>query len=189
MYYLTRNCAGLRDLTGGHCLSIRRRMVPAGGTFSLALRDYIRPGTERGPNSAKLLTPWVIMFKRPAALWVPRRCPASGHRGRVSRPGRSSGGRRRGPRNQGLSSPYVGVSPYLVAEEEVYSSAKSSHVLPLRTLLGCSATMSDPGTKASGRTRRSSLATGTLRRRCGGMGPPDSPGDSPHDPAAGGTGP
>lgn len=67
VFYLTRNCARLRNLTGGHCLSIRRRMVPAGGTFSLALRDYIRPGTERGPDSAKLLPPWVIMLRRPVA--------------------------------------------------------------------------------------------------------------------------
>jgi hypothetical protein len=67
VFYLARSCAGLQSLTGGHCLPIRRRMVPAGGTFGLALRDYIRPGTERGPDSTKLLAPWVIMLKRPAA--------------------------------------------------------------------------------------------------------------------------
>jgi len=65
VYYLTRNCAGLQHLTGGNCLSITNDMVPPGGNFKLSLRDYVRPGTERGPDSTQLLKPIVMTVTQP----------------------------------------------------------------------------------------------------------------------------
>ena len=64
VYYLTRNCAGLENLTGGNCLSITNDMVPPGGSFKISLRDYVRPGTARGPDSAQLLKPMVMKVTR-----------------------------------------------------------------------------------------------------------------------------
>lgn len=60
VYYLTRSCAGLENLTGQNCLSITNDMVPLGGSFKISLRDYVRPPTARGPDSAQLLKPIVM---------------------------------------------------------------------------------------------------------------------------------
>ena len=65
VYYLTRNCKGLERLTEGRCLSITTDMVPSGGNFKIAQRTYIRPGTERGPDSTQLLRPTVVKVTRP----------------------------------------------------------------------------------------------------------------------------
>ncbi len=65
VYYLTRKCAGLENLTGGKCLSITDDMVPSGDSFKISLRDYVRPGTARGPDSAQLLKPVVMQVTRP----------------------------------------------------------------------------------------------------------------------------
>ena len=65
VYYLTRNCEGLESLTQGRCLSITTRMVQSGDSFKLVVREYIRPGTERGPDSTKLLHPTFVMVTRP----------------------------------------------------------------------------------------------------------------------------
>jgi hypothetical protein len=66
VYYLTRDCAGLQNLTGGKCLSITNDMLPPGTPMRISLRDYIRPGTARGPNSAQLLAPVVMQVTRPS---------------------------------------------------------------------------------------------------------------------------
>ena len=65
VYYLTRNCKGLGTLTQGRCLSITTKMVPSGGSFKIAQRTYIRPGTERGPDSTQLLRPIAMKVARP----------------------------------------------------------------------------------------------------------------------------
>ena len=73
VYYFTRNCRGLEKLTGGHCFSVPKTMLPkckdpADLTCELlvfSLRDYIRPGTQRGPDAAQLLSPVVVMLHRP----------------------------------------------------------------------------------------------------------------------------
>lgn len=65
VYYLTRNCSGLESLTDGKCVAITGDMVPPGVSIKLSLRDYVLPGTARGPDSAQLLTPMVVRVLRP----------------------------------------------------------------------------------------------------------------------------
>jgi hypothetical protein len=73
VYYFTRDCRGLEALTGGYCISIPETLLPkcedpADPTCELlafSLRDYIYPGTQRGPDSGKLLTHAVISLHRP----------------------------------------------------------------------------------------------------------------------------
>ena len=65
VYYLTRDCTGIENLTDGKCLSITNDMVPPGDGFKISLRDYVRPGTTRGPDSAQLLKPTVMKVARP----------------------------------------------------------------------------------------------------------------------------
>ena len=67
VYYLTRNCSGLGRLTEGRCLSITSDMVPPGQTFKISVRDYVRPGTARGPESSQLLKPVVVQVKGPSS--------------------------------------------------------------------------------------------------------------------------
>jgi hypothetical protein len=65
LYYLTRDCSGLEYLTDNHCFEIDETMVPPGNMFGLAVRDYMRPGTQRGPDSALVLPPMVLKLQRP----------------------------------------------------------------------------------------------------------------------------
>ena len=65
VYYLTRDCNGLRTLTGDRCLSIPTKLVPKGHSFKITQRTYIKPGTERGPDSTQLLTPIIVRVARP----------------------------------------------------------------------------------------------------------------------------
>jgi hypothetical protein len=73
VYYLTRDCSGLEALTGGHCLSVPETMIPpcsAGasepcGYLKLVQREYIRPGTQRGPDSKLILLPRILKLQRP----------------------------------------------------------------------------------------------------------------------------
>jgi hypothetical protein len=73
VYYFTRDCSGLEDLTGGYCFSIPETMLPkcddpADLTCELlvfSLRDYIYPGTQGGPDSGKVLSLAVVWLHRP----------------------------------------------------------------------------------------------------------------------------
>jgi hypothetical protein len=65
LYYLTRDCSGLEDLTGGNCLELTDEIIPSGGHFSLIIRDYIVPGTQRGPDSQLVLPSRVLLLQRP----------------------------------------------------------------------------------------------------------------------------
>ena len=78
VHYYTRNCAVLRGVPGwrDNCTQITDQMVPPHGdtsaqgdpalhgTFMASLRDYVKPGTTRGPDPRKLLTPRVLAFTR-----------------------------------------------------------------------------------------------------------------------------
>lgn len=72
VYYFTRDCSALQALTGGHCFSISESVIPrcadpASGTchyLKLIQREYIRQGTQRGPDSTLTLPPMVIKLKR-----------------------------------------------------------------------------------------------------------------------------
>lgn len=65
LYYLARDCSGLEDLTDGNCLRIQEDLIPQGGQFAITIRDYIKPGTQRGPDSSKLLPSMIIQLQRP----------------------------------------------------------------------------------------------------------------------------
>jgi len=65
LYYFTRDCSGLEDLTDGNCLPIQEDWIPLGGQFAISVRNYIKPGTQRGPDSSKLLEPRILMFAQP----------------------------------------------------------------------------------------------------------------------------
>ena len=65
VHYLTRDCSRIRDLTDGECTSIDTTAVPRGVKFAAVVRDYLAPGTSRGPNPTKLLKPRIIEFRQP----------------------------------------------------------------------------------------------------------------------------
>ena len=65
LYYFTRNCAGLEALTGGNCFEIDDTVIAPGDQMVLAVRDYLRPGTERGPDSSLVLLSKGILLHRP----------------------------------------------------------------------------------------------------------------------------
>ena len=65
LYYFTRNCSGLKYLTGDHCFEIDETMIPPGDYFSISVRDYMRKGTERGPDSSLVLPPMLIPLPQP----------------------------------------------------------------------------------------------------------------------------
>lgn len=69
VHYFTRDCAVLADVPGGmeNCSPTDGVQPPIGdpalrGMFIIGLRDYIALGTQRGPDSSKLLTPRILMF-------------------------------------------------------------------------------------------------------------------------------
>jgi len=83
LYYFTRDCSGLEGLTGANCLSVPTSELPSCVNPSdpkcdrlvFSLRDYIRPGTHRGPDAAVTLPPMLLRLRRPStgahALYMP----------------------------------------------------------------------------------------------------------------------
>ena len=65
VHYLTRNCARIRDLTDGECTSVDRTVLPRGVKFASVVREYLAPGTRRGPDPTKLLKPRIIELRQP----------------------------------------------------------------------------------------------------------------------------
>ena len=71
--YFARDCAGLGALTAGsHCYSVGDRLPycynPADLSCAMlvfSVRDYLRPGTQRGPAPELTLSPRVITLQRP----------------------------------------------------------------------------------------------------------------------------
>ena len=78
VYYFARDCAEVQTLTGGHCFSIPETSIPVcrvpGSAdchyMKLIQREYIRLGTQRGPDSTAILQPLVIRFWR-AKIYLP----------------------------------------------------------------------------------------------------------------------
>jgi len=74
VWYYARDCDAIARLTDGNCTAITPEMVPLRGDttapgdpslhgmFLLGLRDYIKPGTARGPDARKLITPRMLML-------------------------------------------------------------------------------------------------------------------------------
>jgi hypothetical protein len=65
LYYFTRDCSGLGDLTDGNCFQIEDTIIAPGDHMVLAVRDYLRPGTQRGPDSSLVLLSRGITLHRP----------------------------------------------------------------------------------------------------------------------------
>jgi hypothetical protein len=57
VHYLARDCTGLDP-----CLEIPRRMVPIGETIKVIQRNYVAPGSRRGPDPIKLLNPIAVVL-------------------------------------------------------------------------------------------------------------------------------
>ena len=67
LVYLTRDCSGLQDLTDNHCFEITTTMIPEGegDHMVVGVRDYIKPGTQRGPDSSLVLPSRALQLVRP----------------------------------------------------------------------------------------------------------------------------
>lgn len=63
VYYFARNCSAIKALTEDHCFEITEEMIPEGDSIAFSIRDYVRPGTKRGPDSTKVLNPVVMRVK------------------------------------------------------------------------------------------------------------------------------
>jgi len=78
VHFFTRDCAAIADLTDGACTTITTDMVPLAGDdeapgdpelhgmFSMAVRAYVVPGFERGPDPKLQLRPQSLTFVRGA---------------------------------------------------------------------------------------------------------------------------
>ncbi|WP_136807197.1 hypothetical protein [Desulfosediminicola flagellatus] len=58
VYYFARDCSGLYPW----CQEVSRTMVPRGDTVKIIQRNYINPGSMRGPDPSKVLNPFSITF-------------------------------------------------------------------------------------------------------------------------------
>jgi hypothetical protein len=73
VYYFSRDCSRLETLTGGHCLEISDSDLPlcddptaaTCNKLSISLRDYMSPGSQRGPDDNYILPAMVIPLQRP----------------------------------------------------------------------------------------------------------------------------
>lgn len=69
VYYFARDCTGpeMEALTGGYCTTIEDSplKVPYGVKATIVERDYISHGTQRGPDSTRLLPSVVLKLPRP----------------------------------------------------------------------------------------------------------------------------
>ncbi len=66
LYYFTRNCSIVENATGEkNCFEIDEKLVPLGKneTLAFSLRNYIRPETQRGPDSSLVLPAMVIRVR------------------------------------------------------------------------------------------------------------------------------
>ncbi|MGZ5199423.1 MAG: hypothetical protein ACXWC4_06590 [Telluria sp.] len=57
--YFARDCTGIK-----HCQPITEQMVPKGNVVEIIQRNYVVPGTTRGPDPNKLLNPVAIILQR-----------------------------------------------------------------------------------------------------------------------------
>jgi len=64
LYYFTRDCSGVEDLTGDQCFALDT-YFPAGIQMVISVREYVKPGTLRGPDSSLVLPPMMLQVQRP----------------------------------------------------------------------------------------------------------------------------
>ena len=67
VYYFARDCSGLEPWTHGYCAEVEdsELVLPAGDRGALSERDYLAPGTLRGPDSTLLLPSKALKLKQP----------------------------------------------------------------------------------------------------------------------------
>jgi hypothetical protein len=67
VYYFARNCKDIEPLTHGYCMEVETTplVLPVGDRAAFTERDYIKPGTQRGPDSDQLLPSRALKLKRP----------------------------------------------------------------------------------------------------------------------------
>jgi hypothetical protein len=67
VYYFARNCEDIQAWTHGYCTEVEDSplVLPAGDRAAFTERDYIVPGTQRGPDSTKLLPSRALKLARP----------------------------------------------------------------------------------------------------------------------------
>ena len=67
VYYFTRDCTGLQDLTHGFCSPVAdtELVLPPGDMASIVERDYMSVGTQRGPDSTLTLPSMLLKLARP----------------------------------------------------------------------------------------------------------------------------
>ena len=74
VHFFARDCAAIADLTDGQCTTVTTDMIPLAddvdapgdpalhGMFSIAVRAYVKRGSERGPDPTKQLPPYRLTF-------------------------------------------------------------------------------------------------------------------------------
>jgi hypothetical protein len=67
VYYFARNCKDIESLTHGYCTEVEDTplALPEGDRAAFTERDYIKPGTQWGPDSAQLLPSRALKLTRP----------------------------------------------------------------------------------------------------------------------------
>ncbi|MDD4457543.1 MAG: hypothetical protein PHC98_08175 [Syntrophotalea acetylenica] len=65
LVYFTRDCSGLQDITDDHCVELPITMIPEGDSIVVGVRDYIKPDTQRAPDSALVLPSRALRLQRP----------------------------------------------------------------------------------------------------------------------------
>ena len=66
LYYFARDCSVVENVTGEkNCFEINEKMVPpeAKDSIAFSLRNYLRPGTQRGPDSFHMLPAMAIRVR------------------------------------------------------------------------------------------------------------------------------
>lgn len=68
VYYFARECEDIAEFTHGYCTEVESTelALPAGDRAAFTERDYIKPGTQRGPESAQLLPSRALKLTRPS---------------------------------------------------------------------------------------------------------------------------
>lgn len=65
LYYFTWNCSDLGFTDGDPCLSLSKYLPVDKPEFAISIRNYIKPGTQRGPDSAFVLPSRVLTMQKP----------------------------------------------------------------------------------------------------------------------------
>jgi hypothetical protein len=77
VHFFARDCDAIAELTYGECTTVTPDMIPLKGddeaigdpdlhgSFSMAVRSYVKPGSARGPDPSGQLAPHALTFYLP----------------------------------------------------------------------------------------------------------------------------